>query len=268
MESLLTDRLSYLLRIWQLRYFWSSLVVKDLNNRYKRSFLGIGWSMLRPLAMTCIFCVVFGKLFNYPLEDYAPFLLISMTTWQFFTESLLHGSFAFARCSAYIRQQPVPLAIFPLTTVLGSAFHSLVALVMAMGVTLYFKGTLDPFALLYLIPGLCVVFFLGWFLAIISGVVYTHFPDTNHLLEIGLQILFYLTPILYRPESFGNRAWLSLLVEWNPLTSIMALIRTPILEGSPPSAHHIGVSILLLLLAGAFAAFLLRKLERTLIFWL
>jgi lipopolysaccharide transport system permease protein len=268
MEGLLTDRLVYLHRIWQLRYFWSSLVVKDLNNRYKRSFLGIGWSMLRPLAMTCIFCVVFGSLFHYPLEDYAPYLLISMTIWQFFTESLLQGSHSFARCSAYIRQQQVPLAIFPLTTVLGSAFHSLIALVMAVTVTVYFQGVIHPLGLVYLIPGLLLVFLLGWFLAIISGVVYTHFPDTNHLLEIGLQMLFYATPILYRPERFGSGAWLTRMVEWNPLTSVMALIRTPLIDGTAPSLQHIQVSLVLLAAVGACAVLLLRKLEKTLIFWI
>jgi lipopolysaccharide transport system permease protein len=268
MQDMLTQRLGYLYKIWQLRYFWSSLAVKDLTNRYKRSFLGIGWSMLRPLAMTCIFCVVFGRLFHYPIEEYAPYLLISMTIWQFLTESILQGSYSFARCSPYVRQQPIPLAIFPLTTVLGSAFHSLIALAMAIGVTLFFKGSIDPISLLYLIPSLVIVFLLGWLFAIISGVIHTHFPDTNHLLEIGLQVLFYVTPILYRPESFSDREGLSFLVEWNPLSSIMALVRTPILDGTLPALHQIQMSLLVLTLAGACAILLLRKLERTLIFWI
>jgi lipopolysaccharide transport system permease protein len=268
MDGFLATRLDYLYRIWALRYFWFSLVKNDLDKRYKRSFFGIGWSLLRPLSMTFIFCVVFGKLFNIPMEEYAPFLLIGMTTWQFFTESLIQGSYSFTLGAAYIRQQHVPLAIFPLRTILGSGFHSLIALAMALLVALFFKGSLDPLALLTLIPAVVLLFVLCWSLAIVSGVMYTHFPDTSHLLEILLQILFYVTPILYRPDTIAERSRLALLVEWNPITSLLALIRVPVLEGTAPALHHVQVSLLFTAVVATIAVWLLRRLERTLIFWI
>lgn len=268
MERSFAYQLDYLHRIWQLRYFWLSLTRKDLIHRYKRSFLGIGWCLLRPLAMTAIFCIVFGNLFNYPLEAYAPHLLIGMTTWQFLTEVILKGAHSYSHCSAYIRQQPIPLAIFPLTTALSSIFHYTIALAMAVAVTLYYQGNVSPMAVLYLIPALALLFMLGWFLAIVSGVMQSHFPDTNHLLEIGMQVLFYLTPILYRPENFESRAWFATLVRWNPVTSILAMVRMPLLEGVPPSIHHIQVCLILVAFVGFCAIFLMRKLEKTLIYWI
>ena len=269
MEGFVAVRASYLLRIWELRYFWFSLVRNDLDNRYKRSFFGIGWSLLKPLAMTAVLCIVFGRLFDVAIEDYAPHLLIGMTTWQFFTEALLRGCNSFVLGRPYLRQHQVPLAIFPLRTVLGAGFHFLVALGLGLVITLYFRGFLEPAALLSLIPALLIIFFLGWFLAILSGVICTHFPDTNHLLEIGLQILFYVTPILYQPEVIANRGGkLAMLVEWNPITSLLALIRTPILNGAFPAVQHISISLLFLAVVGILAAALLRKMERTLIFWI
>lgn len=268
MEGFFASRLDYLARIWTLRYFWFSLVRNDLSNRYKRSFLGIFWSLVRPLAMTFILCMVFAKLFNLEVAEYAPFLLLGMLTWQFFTESLLQGCHSFGLGSAYIRQQSVPLAIFPLRTVLGSGFHALVALGMALVVTWYFRGSLDPLALFYLIPAVFYLFVLGWFLAILSGIMHTHFPDTNHLLEISLQILFYMTPILYQPSSIQNRTKMIMVIEWNPLTSVLALIRTPILEGTAPAMHHVLISLLFLAVLASLGLVLLRKLERTLIFWI
>src|SRR5476651_1570419 len=128
MDRLVARKADYLIRIWELRYFWCSLVRNDLDNRYKRSFLGIGWSLIRPLAMTAIFCMVFGNLFDLAIEDYAPHLLIGMTIWQFFSESLLQGCNSFVRGATYIRQQRIPLAIFPLRTVLGAGLHFLIAL--------------------------------------------------------------------------------------------------------------------------------------------
>ena len=268
MDGFASARLSYLIRIWELRYFWLSLVRNDLDNRYKRSFFGIGWSLLKPLAMTTVLCVVFGKLFNVAVEDYAPYLLIGMTTWQFFTESLLLGCNSLSLGSAYIRQQQVPLAIFPLRTVLAAGFHFLVALSLAILTTLYFKGGLDPVALLAILPALVVLFLIGWSIAIISGVIYTHFPDTNQLLEIGLQVLFYVTPILYRPEFASRGGRLAKLVEWNPITSLLTLIRAPILDGALPPMQNIVISLCFLAGVGCLAIVLLRKMERTLVFWI
>jgi lipopolysaccharide transport system permease protein len=268
MEGSTTKHLDYLASVWKLRYFWFSMVKKDLDQRYKKSFFGIGWSLLRPLSMTFIFCVVFGKLFNYPLEEYAPYLLVGMMTWQFITESILQGCYSFSLGSAYIRQQQIPLAIFPLRSVLGSGFHFLVALCVALAVSFYFKGSLNLLALLNLIPAIVLLSLLGWSLAVVSGVLYTHFPDTNHMLEIGLQILFYVTPIMYRTESIAGRQRLTALVELNPFTSLLELMRTPILEGTAPAMHHILISLLILVIVGSTALLLLRKLERTLVFWI
>ena len=118
----------YVHRIWRLRYFWFSLVRNDLNQRYSRSFLGIGWSMVRPLAMTAVFCVVFARLFQISLLEYAPFIFLGLTLWQFLVETIVGGCDCFSRAAPYIRQQRIPLAIFPLRTVLGTGFHALVAL--------------------------------------------------------------------------------------------------------------------------------------------
>ncbi len=268
METSFLIRLDSLQRIWHLRHFWFAMARKDLVQRYKGSFLGIGWSLLRPLAMTCIFCTVFGGLFNYPIHIYAPYLLVGTTTWQFFTESLLKGSHSFAQCSTYLRQQPVPLAIFPLVTVLGSIFHFAVALLMAVGVIIFFQGSVHPWAIVYLIPSLLMLFVLAWCLAIVSGVMHSLFPDTNHLLEIALQLLFYLTPILYRPDSFENQPGFSALIRWNPLSAILAMIRMPLIEGMPPSMNDLQICLCLVTVVGSIAVLLMRKFERDLIFWI
>jgi ABC-type polysaccharide/polyol phosphate export permease len=268
MNGPVTARLPYLSRIWQLRYFWFALVLNDLRHRYKRSFLGIGWSLVRPLAMTFLFCIVFGQIFQLAPGDYAPHLLIGLTVWQFLTESLNQGCHSFVNGAAYIRQQQVPLAIFPLRVVLAAMFHLVIALGLAVFATLFFKGSLNPLALLGLLPAILLLFCLCWLLAILSGIAHTHFPDTQHVLELGLQFAFYLTPIVYRIESLGSRTGLAWLVECNPVTSLLALFRAPIIEGTPPAMHHVGVSVLLLAVIAVVAIPLLRKLERTLVFWI
>lgn len=258
----------YLQRIWELRYFWSSLVTNDIRSRYRRSFLGVGWSLARPLGMTAIFCLVFGTLFNREISNYAPYVLVGMTVWQFILESLLQGCHCFAAGSSYIRQQQIPHAIFPLRTVLGSGFHFMVAFLLAIVITIYFKGVTGAAPLLFLPVATLILLILGWSLAIIAGVAQTYFPDTSHLLEIGLQITFYLTPIMYSTSDFPNRGRLALVLSWNPVHSILEMFRQPLLNGEFPSWGVIGMSLTVTALAALIATLLLRRLERTLVFWL
>src|SRR5262245_4818602 len=140
MASIAASRPSYMGEIWRLRHFWTSLVCNDIISRYRRSFLGLGWSLLRPISMTVVFCFVFGGLFNQPTAEYAPFLMLGLAVWQFMNESMVVGTNCFLNSGVYIRQQRVPLALFSLRTVLGSGFHFLIALTLAIGLTLLFKG--------------------------------------------------------------------------------------------------------------------------------
>ena len=100
---------AYLRAVWGCRYFWLSLVRMDLRTRYRRSVLGLGWSLLQPLTMTCVLCVVFQQWSKLPMEDYAPHVLSGLVCWNFllasavvgcqcFFHSLSQSSFATSRC--------------------------------------------------------------------------------------------------------------------------------------------------------------------------
>ena len=120
---------NYLARIWNCRYFWLSLVKIDLRARYRRSILGVGWSLLRPIFMTIILCVVFMRLFRRPdIWSYAPYLLSGLCCWDYVVTATKQGCQCFFAGESYIRQHPAPLAIFPLRVALAETFHFLVAL--------------------------------------------------------------------------------------------------------------------------------------------
>lgn len=258
----------YLSRIWQMRYFLRSLVRLDLQTRYRHSFIGIGWSLIRPVAMSAVFCIIFCRLFRQPMRQYAPFVMTGMSIWQFLTEACLLGCVSFSQSAAYIRQKPLPLALFPLRTVLGCGIHGSIALVLAMLISWFMNDSFNPIALLALAPSLVLVFFLALFLAMLFGMMHVHFPDTKHLLEIGFQIIFYLTPVMYYPSLLRGRsqraAW---LVDLNPFAHVMDLIRQPIWQGeiAPLTSYLWGLGFCLL--AGVIAIWCMKKLERRLVFW-
>jgi lipopolysaccharide transport system permease protein len=258
----------YLRRIWKLRYFWGSLVRTDVARRYRHSFLGIGWSLVRPLGLTVLFCGVFGQLFAQDVAEYAPYLLMGLTLWQFLSESALIGCHCFQHGGVYLRQQPLPLAIFPLRVVLGTGFHAAIALALAVTLVVCLKGPPPVTALASLVPGMLLLFLLGWFVAMLCGLLHAHFPDTHHLLELVLQVVFYLTPILYPPDSLRQRLRLAWLFEINPLGCLLEMVRAPLVGGEVPPARAVLLATAFVACVGVIACAALRRCERTLIYWI
>src|SRR6516225_7087995 len=119
---------NYLAAIWRCRYFWLSLVKTDLRTRYRRSMLGMGWSLLNPICMTVILTIVFSSIFHQDARTYAPFVLVGLACWNFITTATLNGCQCMFLGEKYIRQYPAPLAIYPLRTALGGTVHFLIAL--------------------------------------------------------------------------------------------------------------------------------------------
>jgi len=259
---------NYLSRIWQMRFLLVSLVRLDLATRYRHSFLGIGWSLIRPVAMSVVFCGIFCRLMNLQVREYAPFVMTGMCIWQFLTEACMLGCSSFMQGAAYIKQRPLPLVLFPLRTVLGCAIHGGISLVLALAVSVACNGWVDPFALIALLPTLVLVFFIALFMATLFGIIHVHFPDTRHLLEISFQIIFYLTPIMYYPAFLIQRNTRAIwLVEFNPFSHVLEIVRQPIWKGEIASLTSYAWSLGWCMIAGAIAVWCLKKMERTLVFW-
>jgi ABC-type polysaccharide/polyol phosphate export permease len=257
----------YLSAIWQCRYFWLSLVRLDVHHRYRRSVLGMGWSLLHPLAMTAILCAVFHKFFEQSVGDYAAFLLAGFATWNFVLAVATQGCQSFFRAESYIRQHPAPLAIYPLRTTLAATVHLLLALAMATALSWCFKGFGNLHCLPALVPAVFLLVVLGWSVAVLAGVLTVFFQDTQHLLEVGFQMLFYVTPIMYRPRLLqeNNLGW---VVRYNPLAAFLELVRQPLVEGRAPSLACFAIAGVTALVAACLAGLTLARLQRRLVFHL
>src|SRR5439155_26598968 len=125
-------------------------------------------------------------------------------------------------------------------------------------------------ALASLPPTLLLLFVFGLALAVICGSVNVFFQDTQHLTEVGFQILFYLSPIIYRLEDLfkmgGER--LATLLQWNPVVQFLTLLREPLLNSAPPMPGDYLRAALVALAAAGLAAALLGRLQKRLIFHL
>jgi ABC-type polysaccharide/polyol phosphate export permease len=227
--------IQHLTAMWKFRHFLLSLVKLDLRLRYRRSFLGIGWSLLNPIAMTLVFTIVFSNLLgNGDPIGYAAYVLTGMAIWGFLRDSALNGCRCFQTNEAYIRQSPIPYTIYTLRTVLGQAIHSLIAIGVVVAMIAIFN--LDPSAVLRIVavlPGLLLALLTAWAVATIAAFTTVYFHDMQHLLEVGAQILFFLTPIMYNRKLLDDKG-LGWVVDANPISWVLELTRTPLLTGWMP----------------------------------
>jgi len=244
-----------------------SLVRMDLRNRYRRSALGLGWSLLHPIAMTAVLCTVFSRVFNQDPFEYAPSLLVGLCFWNFITTVTKDGCQALFQGEKYIRQYPAPMAIYPLRTVLGASFHFVVALFVVLVLRITFKGVDGLSALPSLLPTLALLLVVGWSIAILAAFSTAYFPDILHLSDVGLQILFYATPIIY-PANVLRDKGLGWLIDYNPLAAFVAALRQPLLLGEVPDLSTSSMLVTSAAISAIAATVVLVRYEKKIIFQL
>jgi lipopolysaccharide transport system permease protein len=257
--------------IWRFKSFWLSLVVMDLRTRYRRSILGVGWSLMNPLMMTVVFCLVFGAWFQNPdWRSYGPYFLAGMTLFEFVRASALGGCTTFFRNESYIRQYPLPLAIYVLRTVLGALIHFMIALgvVILALIVLQPNHWLRPLEMIpVVLPSIVLLFLFCWSVSTLSSFMTVYFQDTQQLLEVIFQVFFFLTPIMY-PEAMLIDRGLNFLLQINPVVTFLELIRAPLLKGEIPSLWCFEKAIMIIALFGSLAIAAIAWFEKKLIFHL
>ncbi len=258
---------AYLASVWKCRRFWFSLVINDLQLRYRRSVLGVGWSLLHPLAYALVLGAAFHEIFHQPVREYLPYLLCGLAAWSYLTGVITEGCQSYISAENYIRQHPLPLAVYPLRTTLGTMIHFLIALALVAVLKLALQGTGRPPEVFSLALGVGLLFLFGWAMTILAGFVNVVFRDTQHILGIVFQILFYLTPIIYPAQSITSTR-IGWVLAFNPFTPLLDVVREPMLEGRPASLACYGAAAAITLVAGVAAALSLGSQQRRVIFHL
>jgi len=267
--------LQHLKAVWMFRYFWMSLVRMDLRTRYRRSVLGIFWSLLQPIAMSGIMCVVFSRLFEMtkevpgypaPWAAYAAFLLPGMAVWEFIRNSAGIGCNALIHNEAYIRQCPLPYGIYPLRTVMGTAIHFMLSMLVIVTLVCLLRQSFEPLTMLWaVLPMFVLLFLFCWAVATLTAFATVYFHDTTHLVEVGGQLFFFMTPIIYESEKLGNAAWLA---EINPVVVYLNVIRDPLWKCELPPMEQYFAAFGLTAVAVGLACGTIGWLQKRVIFQL
>jgi ABC-type polysaccharide/polyol phosphate export permease len=233
------------------------LVHRDLTVRYKRSFFGFFWTMLHPLLLMLIFTVVFASLFKHQTPHYETYFLSAYIAWNFFSQTTTNAMAGLAWNGPLMKRVRVPRSIFTLSAALSGIVNLALSLVVLFIIMLVMHAPLR-WSLVALPLSLVIVgiFTFGVSLALTAASVF--FADVREMYQAGLPALLYLTPAIYPIEIVPVRfRW---LVEMNPLTLLVELVRDPIYNGRIPSVQTFGIASAFSIAALVFGWMIFRRL--------
>ncbi len=241
-----------------------ALAMKELKIRYKRSALGFLWALLNPLLLMIVYTIVFSTIMVMKIPHYAIFLLSVLIPWTFFSQSMSYAAESIVGNADLIKKVRVPKSVFPIAAVVSNVINFLLSLiplallVIALGHPFYATWLFLPVPLLALtIATVGATFFFAT-----ANVFYR---DVAHILQIILQIWFYVTPILYRIDFFPpNYRWLFKL---NPLIFVMNDFRMSIYVGRLPEMKSVFASFVCAFLALFLGLAIFRKYESEFVYY-
>ncbi len=212
----------------------NELVTRDVKTKYRRSVLGVLWTLLNPLLMMVVLSIVFNQLFKFDIDNYPLYLLSGQVVFNFFSDSTNMSMNAIINNAPLIKKVYVPKYMFVLSRTVSSAINlmaSFAALVIVMLVT---KAELHYTSVLAVIPIACLILFsLG--VGMILATYAVKFRDIVHLYSVFTTVLMYLTPIIYPLAQLPD--WVRRIVLLNPLTSILQMFRGFMIYGTMPDLY-------------------------------
>lgn len=244
-----------------------TLAWQDIKQRYRRSFIGPFWLTLSTCFIIAGMGLVFGQIFKTSVQDYLPFLAVGMILWAFITTSISEGCMSFINGDAIIKQLPIPLYSHILRVIARNLFilgHNLVLIplvIWIVGAKFYIGTNL----ILFILGLILLIINLLW-ISLLLATLCTRFRDLAQIISSGMQMIFYVTPIMWQPNLMTNKTAV-LFLNFNPFFHLFEIIRAPILNYSASNLNWM-VSSLIAVLGWVVAFLVYGRYRHRIAYWL
>jgi len=215
------------------------LAWNDLKQRYRRTILGPFWISLSIGVTITGLGFLFGVIFSQKTSIYIPYLAAGMMFWAFVAGILTEGADSFVTMSNVLKQIKIPFSLCVLRVIYRHALLLIHNLIVAAVIFLFFKIDLmafNPAVFFQLFLCLVILFGLSLFLAIISA----RYRDIHPILTNGLQLIFYITPIIWSEEQITSSPTLQMVLKYNPFYYVLDALRNT-LYGLSVTEFHLQV---------------------------
>lgn len=246
-------------------YLVAVLGWQDIRQRYRRSTLGPFWLTISMGVMIGSIGFVFGHIFETPMREFLPFLATGLIFWNFISNTISEGCTGFIDSEGIIKQLPIPLFVYILRLIwrnliiLGHNVVILPIVFIAVGKSLSWLG------LVSILGAFIAALNLTW-IALLLSVFCTRYRDLPQIITSIMQVVFYLTPVIWMPDQMKKRTGITMM-ELNPFYHLIDIVRAPIL-GQPPTTLNWIVSIIMAIIGWSVTILIYGCFKRRIAYWL
>jgi lipopolysaccharide transport system permease protein len=250
------------LRLWQI---WTRLGLQDVRLKFRRSSIGPAWIFVNLAVMVLSIGFIYANLLGQEPGDFIPYLTIGMILWGYLTNSIVDGGNAFVHAEGYIKQISLPIYVYILRSFVSISLTTLITMLAFVIVAVIYRLPLGPGTLLA-VPGLVMVMTTSLLLITIFAHLNARFRDVAHMASVGMQVLFYVTPVIFPAALLRNRRELSLVIELNPMYHLLEVVRQPLLQATAAPAHTYGAVAAIIGVLALLAAAVVGVFQRRIVF--
>lgn len=247
------------LSLWAL---WGKLGWNDILQRYRRSLLGPLWLTASMAVMVVSLGLVYSKIFKAELRDFMPFLCVGLLVWGYISAILSEAGALFTGAESYIKQIRLPYSVYVLRFMWSKVIVFAHNFVIYFGILVYFQ-IWPGIAALYAIPGFLLVTVNGALTSMYLGMMSARFRDIPQIVASFIQIVFFITPIMWKPELLGGHED---LIKFNPFFHLVEIVRAPLLGQLPSAGNYLAV-VLITTLNAIFAILFFVRFRARISYW-
>ncbi|MCB0366743.1 MAG: ABC transporter permease [Bdellovibrionales bacterium] len=218
-----------------------NLVSRNLKLKYRRSILGVLWTLIVPASSALTYYLVFQFVMKVPIPNYLLFVVCGILPWNFLAQSITQGMESIVSNYPLLSKVPIPSQVFTYTETITAFINLILSTPVILVVALFTDAPIGWQTLLYF-PLMCLLFIQAYSLSYIFAVLFVFFRDLRHLTGIIVQIWFYATPILYSqsliPEGYQSLLYL------NPCAFIFTVSHKIWVTGAPITGAEVTYSVL------------------------
>lgn len=245
------------------RDLWLYLGRQDIKMKYRRSVLGPWWYTLSTGILVLTLGLLWSQVFNQPTGYYMSYFAAGIVTWTFISGFITESATSITQFEGFIKQQHTHFFQFVLRIYIR---HLLILAhnFLVVAIVFLFAGPGFTFEALAAIPGLVILSLLMLMIGAPVAIFCTRFRDMPQIINNLLQVIFYLTPIIWEAKQIGRFQFVS---DWNPFHAMVSIIRKPLL-GELPAAWDFLMIFILIAICTLATAGLLGKYRRRIAYWL
>lgn len=207
---------------WRLAW---ALARTDITHRYRGSVLGPLWVTISTAVMLVSLGFLYAKLFQIEVGVYLPWLAVSLIVWNMISQAVTESCYSITSAESVVRQMPLPYSVHALRTVFRNAVVSAHNLPLIAVVFLIF-GVAPGWGALMAIPGLILLAINVFWASLLLGMLCARFRDIPPIVGSVMQIAFFLTPVIWKPELIKES---QVFLPLNPFFAVMETMRGPLM---------------------------------------